>query len=85
MANERRNSHHNSCTAASQEHLLHAQYQPVISCSSLSIPAAAQADNDLALGRIVQAITNSPDLGYFGDLLGRLANDGVNPHSRSSD
>jgi hypothetical protein len=25
------------------------------------IPAAAQADNDLALGRIVQAITNSPD------------------------
>ena len=25
----------------------------------------------------VQAITNRPDLGYFGDLLGRSANDGV--------
>ncbi len=29
--------------------------------SGLPIPAAAQADNDLALGRIVQAITNSSD------------------------
>jgi YVTN family beta-propeller protein len=29
--------------------------------SGLPIPAAAQADNDLALGRIVQAITNSND------------------------
>jgi YVTN family beta-propeller protein len=29
--------------------------------TGLPIPPAAQADNDLALGRIVQAITNSPD------------------------
>jgi YVTN family beta-propeller protein len=29
--------------------------------TGLPIPSAAQADNDLALGRIVQAITNSPD------------------------